>query len=45
LSLDVTAPLETLKSIVKEAHSHYGRITHVVNSAGYILEGAVEELT
>jgi NAD(P)-dependent dehydrogenase (short-subunit alcohol dehydrogenase family) len=45
LSLDVTSPLEDLKKIAAEAASKYGHITHVVNAAGYILEGAVEELT
>ena len=44
LSLDVTAPLSELKDIVREAHAQYGRITHLVNAAGYVLEGAVEEI-
>jgi NADP-dependent 3-hydroxy acid dehydrogenase YdfG len=44
LSLDVTAPLSELKNIVREANSKYGRITHLVNAAGYVLEGAVEEI-
>lgn len=44
LSLDVTAPLSELKNIVKEAQSQYGRITHLVNAAGYVLERAVEEI-
>jgi NAD(P)-dependent dehydrogenase (short-subunit alcohol dehydrogenase family) len=45
LSLDVTAPLEELRSKAAEAHAIHGRITHLINSAGYILEGAIEETT
>ena len=44
LSLDVTAPLTELRSVAKEAHSKYGRITHLIHAAGYVLEGAVEEI-
>ena len=42
--LDVTSDLETLKKTVAEAHNKYGRIDYLINSAGYILVGAVEEL-
>ncbi|KAF2497487.1 NAD(P)-binding protein [Lophium mytilinum] len=45
MSLDVTASLEELRSKAAEAHSRYGRITHLINAAGYILEGAIEETT
>jgi NAD(P)-dependent dehydrogenase (short-subunit alcohol dehydrogenase family) len=44
MSLDVTAPLPELRNIAIEAHPQYGRITHLVNAAGYVLEGAVEEI-
>ena len=43
VALDVTAPLPELQKIAKEANDKYGRITHLVNAAGYILVGAVEE--
>ncbi|KAH6651142.1 hypothetical protein F5144DRAFT_75796 [Chaetomium tenue] len=43
LALDVTSDEATLAAIFREAHAVHGRITHVVNSAGYVLEGAVEE--
>ncbi|KAH6634035.1 hypothetical protein B0J18DRAFT_6588 [Chaetomium sp. MPI-SDFR-AT-0129] len=44
LDLDVTSDEETLAKVFREAAAAYGgRITHVVNSAGYLLEGAVEE--
>ncbi|KAK3050089.1 hypothetical protein LTR09_008744 [Extremus antarcticus] len=43
MDLDVIQPLDEIKAIVKEAHSKFGRIDYLVNAAGYILEGAVEE--
>lgn len=45
MDLDVTQPLEDLKEIVKNADSVYGRIDYLVNAAGYVLEGALEEAT
>lgn len=41
--LDVTSNLDSIKKTVAEAHSKYGRIDILVNSAGYILEAAIEE--
>jgi len=34
LALDVTSPLEDIKSVVKEAHDVHGRIDVLVNAAG-----------
>ncbi|KAK7051619.1 hypothetical protein VNI00_004598 [Paramarasmius palmivorus] len=45
LELDVTAPLEELQAIAKKAVAIHGRIDVVVNNAGYILVGAIEEST
>lgn len=45
MDLDVTSDDETLASRLAEANAIYGKITHVVNCAGYLLEGAVEEAT
>ncbi|EPE33312.1 NAD(P)-binding Rossmann-fold containing protein [Glarea lozoyensis ATCC 20868] len=42
-ALDVTSDLNTIKKIVAEAHAKYGRLDILVNSAGYILEAAIEE--
>jgi NAD(P)-dependent dehydrogenase (short-subunit alcohol dehydrogenase family) len=43
LDLDVTSDETTLAETFRAANSIYGRITHVVNCAGYLLEGTVEE--
>jgi NADP-dependent 3-hydroxy acid dehydrogenase YdfG len=43
MDLDVTQPLDEIKAVVKEAQKVYGRIDILLNAAGYVLEGAVEE--
>jgi NADP-dependent 3-hydroxy acid dehydrogenase YdfG len=43
VALDVTAPLPEIQKVAKEANDKYGYITHLVNAAGYILVGAIEE--
>ncbi|KXN91710.1 hypothetical protein AN958_12562 [Leucoagaricus sp. SymC.cos] len=45
LELDVTAPVEILKSIAAKALGIYGRIDVLVNNAGSVLVGAIEENT
>ncbi|KAJ7140589.1 hypothetical protein C8R43DRAFT_1109532 [Mycena crocata] len=45
LELDVTAPLDELHTVAKKAAAIHGRIDVVVNNAGYVLVGAVEEST
>ncbi|KAJ4088253.1 hypothetical protein NW760_013247 [Fusarium oxysporum] len=45
LDLDVSSSPEVIKSKIEEAWSIYNGIDVVVNNAGYILSGAVEELT
>ena len=45
MDLDVIQPFEELQAIAKEAHSKFGRIDYLVNAAGYVLEGAIEEAT
>lgn len=45
MELDVTQPLDELQPIVKSVHDTYGRIDYLINAAGYVLEGAVEEAT
>lgn len=43
VTLDITAPFPELQKIAKDANERYGYVTHLVNPAGYILVGAVEE--
>jgi NADP-dependent 3-hydroxy acid dehydrogenase YdfG len=45
LALDVTWPLPEIEKVAKQANDAYGYINHLVNAAGYILLGAVEETT
>jgi NADP-dependent 3-hydroxy acid dehydrogenase YdfG len=42
-NLDVTADMATLEKVAADAHKVYGRIDILINAAGYILEGAIEE--
>lgn len=43
VTLDVTAPEADVRAAVDRAHALHGRLTHVINAAGYILEGFAEE--
>lgn len=43
MGLDVTSDDQKLVEKLSEANAIYGEITHVVNAAGYILVGAIEE--
>ncbi|UPX21225.1 uncharacterized protein EKO05_0011419 [Ascochyta rabiei] len=43
MKLDVTSPQLDVEKVAKEANEQYGYINHLVNAAGYILVGAVEE--
>lgn len=45
MELDVTASLDTLKKAAEEAVKVWGRVDVVVNNAGYIDVGALEERT
>ncbi|WYZ44163.1 hypothetical protein EsH8_VII_000599 [Colletotrichum jinshuiense] len=43
LPLDVTADEATIADTVAKAFALHGKVTHVINSAGYILDGTIEE--
>lgn len=43
VTLDVTSPLPEIQKIAKETNDKHGYVTHLVNAAGYLLVGAVEE--
>ncbi|KAL1892596.1 hypothetical protein Sste5346_006881 [Sporothrix stenoceras] len=45
VDLDVSAGDEVVAAAINKAVELYGSLTHVVNAAGYVLEGAVEEAT
>ncbi|KAM5343447.1 hypothetical protein ACJ41O_011984 [Fusarium nematophilum] len=43
LSFDVTAPLADIEAVAKDVFAKHGRVDYLINAAGFILEGAVEE--
>ncbi|KAI0133038.1 NAD(P)-binding protein [Hypoxylon sp. NC0597] len=43
LALDVTSDDATIQAALQKAIDAYGKITHCINAAGYILEAAIEE--
>jgi NAD(P)-dependent dehydrogenase (short-subunit alcohol dehydrogenase family) len=45
LDLDVTTDDATIKAAFQKAIDKYGKITHFINAAGYILQGPIEAAT
>lgn len=45
LAFDVTAPLADIESVAKQVFAQHGRVDYLINAAGFILEGAVEEVS
>ncbi|KAF5335527.1 hypothetical protein D9611_012141 [Ephemerocybe angulata] len=45
MELDVTSPLDKLNDVAREAIAFYGRVDVLVNNAGYMAVGAIEEST
>lgn len=44
MAFDVTWPLDKIEAVAADVVARFGRVDYLVNAAGYILEGAVEEL-
>lgn len=45
MALDVTAPESELEAAAADVFARFGRVEYLINAAGYILEGAVEEVS
>ncbi|KAL7913949.1 hypothetical protein GGI35DRAFT_475790 [Trichoderma velutinum] len=45
LAFDVTSPLATIEGVAKQVFADHGRVDYLVNAAGYILEGSIEEVS
>ncbi|KAJ9615729.1 hypothetical protein H2200_001806 [Cladophialophora chaetospira] len=43
IDLDVTSDMETLKETAAKVVQKHGKVTHLINAAGYVLDAAVEE--
>ncbi|KAM0438498.1 hypothetical protein ACHAPT_001247 [Fusarium lateritium] len=43
LAFDVTAPLSDIEAVAKDVFAKHGRVDYLINAAGFILDGAVEE--
>ncbi|PTB68098.1 NAD(P)-binding protein [Trichoderma citrinoviride] len=43
LAFDVTSPLPAVRDLAAAVFAQHGRVDYLVNAAGYILEGAIEE--
>ncbi|KAJ4311659.1 hypothetical protein N0V84_010338 [Fusarium piperis] len=43
LAFDVTAPLRDIEAAAKDVFAKHGRVDYLINPAGFILEGSVEE--
>lgn len=45
LAFDVTAPLSAIEGVAKDVFATHGRVDYLVNTAGFMLEAAIEEAT
>ncbi|TFB01970.1 putative oxidoreductase [Trichoderma ghanense] len=43
LAYDVTSPLSVAKDLADKVFAQHGRVDYLINAAGYILEGSIEE--
>ncbi|KJZ75458.1 hypothetical protein HIM_05154 [Hirsutella minnesotensis 3608] len=45
LAFDVTSPIQKIESTARQVFEKHGRVDYLVNAAGFIIEGALEETT
>lgn len=45
IAFDVTAPLSDIEAVAKDVFAKHGRVDYLINAAGFILDGAVEEVS
>nr|BDX35618.1 short-chain dehydrogenase/reductase StrR [Stachybotrys sp.] len=45
IAFDVTSPLPTIERVAKDVIDQYGRVDYLVNTAGFITDAAVEEIS
>ncbi|KAK5996329.1 Oxidoreductase BOA17-like protein [Cladobotryum mycophilum] len=45
LTFDVLTPYSTIETLAKDLFARYGRINYLVNAAGHLLLGAIEEVS
>ncbi|KAL7956104.1 hypothetical protein V8C34DRAFT_223456 [Trichoderma compactum] len=45
LAFDVTCPLSTIEGVAEQVFAEHGRVDYLINAAGYILEGSIEEVS
>ncbi|KEY64684.1 hypothetical protein S7711_02884 [Stachybotrys chartarum IBT 7711] len=45
MAFDVTSPLPDIEAVAEEIFARHGRVDYLVNAAGFITDGAVEEVS
>ncbi|PTB38836.1 uncharacterized protein TrAFT101_006866 [Trichoderma asperellum] len=45
LAFDVTSPLSTIEGVARDVFAKHGRVDYLINTAGFMLEAAIEEAT
>ncbi|KAH6609733.1 hypothetical protein Trco_003079 [Trichoderma cornu-damae] len=45
LAFDVTSPPATIEAVARQVFAEHGRVDYLINAAGFILEGSIEEVS